>query len=58
MSAPSSFSMLRRISVTKQLGAAIVQRDSTPHSHVDIVPPPELPVMPRCLGSTSLRVRR
>ena len=42
-----------RNDVTKQLGAAIVQRGSTPQSHVVIVPPPELPVMPTCCGSTS-----
>ena len=42
--------MLRRNVVTKQLGAAIVHRGSTPHSQVVIVPPPELPVTPiRCL---------
>ena len=50
VSAGSSFSQLRRNVVTKQLGAAIVQRRSTPHSHVVIVPPPELPVTPMLLG--------
>ena len=41
--------------MTKQPGAAIVQRGSRPHSQVVIVPPPELPVMPTCFGSTSGR---
>jgi len=40
------------------LGAAIVQRCSTPQSQVVIVPPPELPVTPMCFESTSSRVRR
>ena len=46
VSAGSSFSMLWRKVVTKQLGAAIVQRCSTPQSHVVMVPPPEFPVTP------------
>jgi hypothetical protein len=50
--------MLRRSSVTKQLGAAIVHRSSRPQSHVVIVPPPELPVIPRWRVSTSSRVTR
>ena len=55
VSAGSSFSRLRRKVVTKQDGAAMVQRCSTPQSQVVIVPPPELPVTPTCCGSTSVR---
>ena len=43
VSCGSSFSRLRRIVVTKQAGAPIVQRRSRPISQVLIVPPPELP---------------
>ena len=42
----------------KQLGAAMAQRCSTPQSQVVMVPPPELPVTPICVGSTSGRVSR
>jgi PAS domain-containing protein len=41
-----------------QAGAAIVHRCSTPQSQVVMVPPPELPVIPTCFGSTSSRVSR
>jgi len=50
--------MLRRHVVMKQLGAAIVKRGSSASSHAACVPPPELPVRPRCFGSTSGRVSR
>ena len=59
----SSFSMeshklLFKKEVMKQLGAAIVNRSSSAHSQVDIVPPPELPVTPTLDGSTSGRLSR
>ena len=62
VSAGSSFSALWRKVVTKQPGAAMVQRGSRPQSQVVMVPPPELPVIPgaRCpppAGSAGSRAR-